>query len=383
MAWKIPLFKTKWYESDIDAVNLVIRRGTSWAAGSEIKEFEKELALFTGRKYALTCNSGTSALQLMYQAIDIRGKEVICPSFTFVATANAIVAAGGIPVFAESEDETFGLNADDVKKRITKNTKAIIALHYAGGISSDIEKLQQLAKEHNLILLEDNAHSLGVYKEDKMCGTFGVAAALSFCQNKLITTGEGGAVITDSKELYEKMKLFRSHGRVESIVGDYFSHTGDNDYTEVGYNLRMPTMNAALGLSQLHHFTETMKLRLHAAQRLNEELLNIPEIKVPWPYPSSNHYYQMYTIMLPSEEIRDALQQNLATAGIMSKVYYQPAHLKTFYRQKYGYKEGDLPITEDISKKILTLPMYPGMDNKEINEIVTSIKKFFRERKNR
>src|SRR3989344_5858979 len=332
--WKVPLFKTKWYEDDLTAVEKVLRRGTSWAAGPEIQEFERALAKFTGRKYAVACNSGTSALQLMYQAIGIKEKEVIVPSFTFVATANAVIAAGGIPVFAESEAETFGLDAEDVRRKITPNTAAIVALHYAGGVSRDIEKLQKIAQEHNLVLLEDNAHSLGVLKNGKMCGTFGEAAALSFCQNKLITTGEGGAVITDSQELYEKMKLLCSHGRVESQAGDYFSHTGDNDYVEVGYNFRMPTMNAALGLSQLQHFQETMRLRIEAATTLNKDLSQIPEIKTPAPYQNSNHFYQMYTIMLPTQEIRDALQNYLAAQGIMSKVYYQPVHLKTLYQQK-------------------------------------------------
>lgn len=377
MAWKIPLFKTKWYDSDIEAVTKVLRRGTSWAAGPEIEEFEKALAAFTGRKYALTCNSGTSALQLMYQAVEVQGKEVIVPSFTFVATANAVVAAGGTPIFADSESETFGLDADDVEKRITKNTRAIVALHYAGGVSRDIEKLQQLAQKYNLLLLEDNAHSLSVKKNGKKCGTFGSAAALSFCQNKLITTGEGGAVITDSQELYERMKLLRSHGRVENSEADYFSHTGDSDYVEVGYNFRMPTMNAALGLSQLQHFEETMKLRLEAAQRLHDGLKDIPEIKVPFPYQNSDHYYHMYTIMLSDEKIREALQKYLAEAGIMSKVYYQPVHLKTFYQWKYGYHAGALPQTENISRKILTLPIYPGMSGEETDAIIRSISSFF------
>jgi len=381
MAWKIPLFKTKWHEDDLAAVEAVIRRGTSWATGPEIEQFERALAAFTGRKYAVACNSGTSALQLMYYALDLKGKEVIVPSFTFVATANAVIAAGGIPIFAESEPETLGLDAQDVRKKITANTKAIVALHYAGGVSRDIEELQKIAQEHNLLLLEDNAHSLGVSKNGKPCGTFGTAAALSFCQNKLITTGEGGAVITDSQELYEKMKLLRSHGRVESQAGDYFSHTGDNDYVEVGYNFRMPTMNAALGLSQLQHFQETMRLRIEAATTLNKDLSQIPEIKTPAPYQNSNHFYQMYTIMLPTQEIRDALQNYLAAQGIMSKVYYQPVHLKTLYQQKYNLREGMLPQTEKISQRVLTLPIYPGMSKEEIESIINSITAFFAQRK--
>ena len=377
MAWKIPLFKTHWQQDNIDAVNRVISRGSYWATGPEIEEFEQELAKFNNQKYALTFNSGTSALHAMYLAVDVKGKEVICPSFTFVATANAIVAAGGIPIFAESEEETFGLDAEDVKKRITPNTKAIIALHYAGGVSRDIEKLQQLAKEHNLILLEDNAHSLGVKKNNQLCGTFGKAAALSFCQNKLITTGEGGAIITNSKEIYEKMKLIRSHGRVESIAGDYFSHTGDNDYVEVGFNFRMPTMCAALGLSQLKHFQETMNLRITAGNYLNEHLKKIKELTAPEPHHNSDHFYQMYTIKLQDQATRDALQKHLEQKSIMSKVYYNPVHLKTFYRKNYNYKAGSLPKTEAIANKILTLPIYPGMPQAECDEIINSIKEFF------
>lgn len=378
MEWKIPLFKTHWQNDNINAVTKVITRGSYWATGPEIDEFEQELAKFNNQKYALTFNSGTSALHAMYLAIDVKGKEIICPSFTFVATANAIVAAGGIPVFAESEEETFGLDAEDVKKHITKNTKAIIALHYAGGVSRDIEKLQQLAKEHNLILLEDNAHSLGVKKNNQLCGTFGKAAALSFCQNKLITTGEGGAVITNSKELYEKMKLLRSHGRVESVAGDYFSHTGDNDYVEVGFNFRMPTMCAALGLSQLKHFQETMRLRIETGNYLNQHLIKIKEIKVPEPYHNSDHFYQMYTITLKDKSTRDALQKHLEQKRIMSKVYYNPSHLKTFYTKNYNYKTGDLPKTESFAKRILTIPIYPGMSKEEADEIIKAITEFFR-----
>ena len=376
MTWKIPLFKTHWQQDNIDAITKVITRGSYWATGPEIEEFEQELAKFNNQKYAVTFNSGTSALHAMYLAINVKDKEVIVPSFTFVATANAVVAAGGIPIFAESEEETFGLDAEDVKKRITKNTKAIVALHYAGGVSKDIEKLQQLAKEHNLILLEDNAHSLGVRKNNQLCGTFGTAAALSFCQNKLITTGEGGAVITNDKLIYEKLKLLRSHGRVETGV-DYFSHTGDNDYIDIGYNFRMPTMNAALGLSQLKHFQETMDLRITTGNYLNQHLKEITRLKIPQPYENSDHFYQMYTITLKDQATRDALQKYLEQKSIMSKVYYNPSHLKTFYMKNYNYKEGNLPKTESIAKRILTLPIYPGMPKEECDEIINAITEFF------
>lgn len=376
---KIPLFKTYWTENDVKATEKVIRRGTHWAAGPEIQEFEKKLAEFTERKYALTFNSGTSALVALYSAVGINGREVIVPSFTFIATVNAVILAGGRPVFAESEEETLGLDAEDVARKITADTKAIVALNYAGGVSRDIEKLKLLAEEKGIVLLEDNAHSLGVRKNGKMCGTFSLGAALSFCQNKLITTGEGGAAITDSQKLYEKMKLFRSHGRVESSDGDYFSSTEEQDYLEVGHNFRMPTINAALGISQLENFAETMRLRKESGDYLSQELAKIEGIKNPKTLENSDHFYQMYTIMLPSKEIRNDLQKYLNKNGIMCKVYYYPIHLKSFYRNKYNYTEGYLPKTEAISEQVLTLPMYPGMSKEEINFIVINIKKFFQE----
>jgi perosamine synthetase len=372
--WKIPLFKTEWSEDNVEAVNKVIRRGTHWAAGPEIEEFEKKLAEFNGVKYALTFNSGTSALFAMYKAIGVEGKEVIVPSFTFIATANAIILAGGIPIFAESEEETLGLDAEDVERKITANTKAIVALHYAGGVSKDIEKLKEIANKHNIHLLEDNAHSLGVRKNGKLCGTFGIASILSFCQNKLITTGEGGAVITDSQHLYEKMKLIRSHGRVDNGQ-DYFSTTDEMEYLEVGHNFRMSSMNAALGSSQLNHFNEIMQSRISSASYLNQKLSEFKDIEVPKPYLNSNHFYQMYTIKLKNKENRDKLQKHLTENKIMSRIYYSPIHLTKFY-QKKKCKKGELPKTEEISNRILTLPMYPGIPKEELDLIINSIKEF-------
>lgn len=373
--WKIPLFKTYWQEKYLEKVEEVIRRGTYWAAGPEINAFEEKIAQFCGRKYALTFNSGTSALVALYSALGVSGKEIIVPSFTFIATANAVVLAGGKPVFAESEEETFGLDAADVEKKITPRTKAIVALNYAGGVSRDIEKLQEIASRHNLILLEDNAHSLGVRKNGRMCGTFGEGAILSFCQNKLITTGEGGAVITDSKDWYEKMKLFRSHGRVEEGK-DYFSSNKEMEYLEAGHNLRMPTMNAALGLAQLEDFAQIKKLRMEKGQYLNAGLRNLKGVKIPNPYSHSDHFYQIYTIMLADQETRDRLMEYLTEKGIMSRVYYHPIHLKDFFLKNYGYKKGDLPNTEQISERVLTLPIHPDISFKELDEVIKVIKEF-------
>jgi len=375
MGWKIPLFKTYWEDDDIEAVTRIIKRGTYWATGPEIEEFEKKIAEYVGTKYALTFNSGTSALHTLLLVHDVKGGEVIVPSFTFIATANAIILAGGTPVFAESEAETYGLDSEDVRRRINKHTKAIIALHYGGFPSKEIKELRRIADENNILLIEDAAESLGASIGKKKVGTFGDSAIFSFCQNKVISTGEGGVIVTDSKEVYEKAKYLRSHGRVE-LSEDYFSSVKDNDYIQVGYNFRMPTMSAALGLSQLKKIDKVIDLRQKTARYFSQGLKDIEGLETPKEIKGHKIVYQMYTIKLKDEKTRNDLQNHLAKKGIMSKVYFNPAHLKTIYVQDYDYKKGDLPVTENLSKRVLTLPLYPGMKKEDIDYIIKSIKEY-------
>ncbi|MBD3204696.1 aminotransferase class I/II-fold pyridoxal phosphate-dependent enzyme [Candidatus Woesearchaeota archaeon] len=376
MNWKIPLFKTYSDKNDIITISEIIKRGTYWASGPEINEFEKKLANFVGTKYALAFNSGTSALHTILLAYNIRGKEVIVPSFTFIATANAVILAGGKPVFAETEFDTFGLDAEDVKKRINKNTKAIIPLHYGGFPSRDIQKLRKIADKNNIFLIEDAAESLGANINDKKVGTFGDSSMFSFCQNKVITTGEGGLIVTNSEEVYEKSKIIRSHGRVE-LNEDYFSSSKDNDYIQVGYNFRMPTMCAALGLAQFNKIEKLIEKRRQKARYLDKELSKIKQIKLLKKLDKHYQVYQMYSIKLENEKIRNDLQNYLIKKGIMNKIYFKPVHLKTYYKKLFNFKKGDLPNTEKLSKRVLTLPFYPDISEKELKYIKDSINEFF------
>jgi len=373
MNWKIPLFKIHWDEEDIESIAKVIRRGTYWTTGPEIEELEKNIADFIGMKYALSFNSGTSALHSDLLAHDITSGEVIVPSFTFISTANSVVLAGAKPVFAEIEDESYGLDAENVKEKINKKTKAIIPVHYGGGPCKEIKALRKIAEDHGLILIEDAAESLGSKIDNKMVGAFGHSSMFSFCQNKIITSGEGGIVVTDSKDIYQKLKLIRSHGRVESKE-DYFSTTEELDYIQIGYNYRMSSISAALILSQFGKIDKIMKLRIEKARYLNNKLSEIKSIKIPIELKNSFHVYQMYTLQLKDNKSRDKLQKHLTKAGIMTKIYFNPVHLKTFYREKFKYKKGDLPITEKISEKVLTLPLYPELTEKEMDYITYEIK---------
>lgn len=373
--WKIPLFKIYWGEEDIKNVTEAIKAGMNWAVGSNIEKFEKMMAEYIGAKYCVIFNSGTSALHAALLAYGIKeDDEVIVPSFTFIATANAPLFVGAKPVFADIEEETYGLDSEDVKEKITEKTKAIIPIHY-GGCPCKIMGLREIADDHNLILIEDAAESLGARIGDKKVGTFGDATMLSFCQNKIITTGDGGAIITDSREIYEKLKLIRSHGRLET--SDYFSSTEYMDYITLGYNFRMSNIVAALGVAQLKKVDKIIEMRRKNAEYLTARLREIKEIITPTSPENYYHVYQMYTILIKDSKImRDNLMKYLAGKGIMTKVYFSPVHLTHFYKNELGYA-CELPVTEEISRRVLTLPMYPALTKEEVDYIVEEMKRFF------
>jgi len=375
MNWKIPLFKMYWDSKDLAAVTKVIKRGTYWTMGPEIEQLETSVARFIGRKYGISFNSGTSALHATLLAYDYkRGDEVIVPSFTFIATANVVVLTGATPVFADIEEQSYALDPENVKEKITSKTKAIIPVHYGGCPCKHIKALKEIAEDHHLTLIEDAAESFGAKIHNTLVGTFSDAAMFSFCQNKVITAGEGGLIVTDSKSIAEKLHLIRSHGRVESKEG-YFATTQDLDYIQTGYNYRMPSINAALVLSQFKKFNTIIQMRRAKAAYLSKKLTKIKKIRTPTESNSEYYVYQLYTIELPDKTIRDHLQEYLTKAGVMTKVYFEPIHLKTYYKKEFHYKHGDFPVTEKMSEKLLTLPLYPTLTKKEMDYIVSIVEK--------
>jgi Predicted pyridoxal phosphate-dependent enzyme apparently involved in regulation of cell wall biogenesis len=373
MKWKIPLFKIYQDDDDIQSVTNIIKNGSHWADGREIQLFENEISQYLGRKYAVTFNSGTSALHTLLLAHGIKNNdEVIVPSFTFISTANAPLFVKAKPVFAEIEDKTYGLNPEDVKEKINPKTKAIIPIHY-GGSPCLIRELKEIADDYNVLLLEDTAESLGAKIKDKKLGSFGDSAILSFCQNKVISTGEGGAVVTDSKEIYDKLKLIRSHGRLDAQ--DYFSSTDYMDYITLGYNFRMPTMCAALGLSQLKKIDSIIKMRRSNSAYFSKKLSK-NDIIIPKSPPNYYNVHQLFTIRI--EEQRNDLMEYMSNKGIMTKVYFSPVHLTHFYQKTLGYKVGDFPVTEKISNQVLSLPMHPTLTKREMDYIAENIEKFLK-----
>ena len=365
----IPLFKMSANENDAKAVSEVVKRGSFWAEGQEIDQFERMLCKYFQIHGALVCNSGTSALHMAVIATGIKHfHEVIVPSFTHISTVNCVRFVGAQPVFADIEGQTFGLDPVDVESKITPKTKAIIVVHYAG-CPCRIQELKNIARKYKLALIEDVAEAMGAKYEGKAVGRFGDCAILSFCQNKIISTGEGGTLITDDKYIYDKARLLRSHGREDA---NYFNSSKMTDYVELGYNWRMPTMNAALGISQLSRIEDLITARQEKARLYNSLLANLPDVIVPVILEGYSHVYQLFTIRVLNGK-RDKVLAYLTECGVGCKVYFPSVHLTAFYRRD-KWQAVSLPVTERISQEVLSLPMYPDLADADIEYICGKVK---------
>ena len=357
-----------WDEDDVKAVTDVIRRGSYWACGPEIELFESKFANYINRKYALAFNSGTSALYSILLAHRIDGYEVIVPSLTFVSTVTAVSLAGGTPVFADIEDETLALDFDSVQDVITCKTRAIIPVHYAGCPAKEIDALQDIASDNGIFLIEDAAEALGAGIDGTKVGEWGDSAMFSFCQNKIISTGEGGMAVTDNEIIYERLKLIRSHGRLEK-PSRHFPNSKVMDTVALGYNYRMPSMCAALGASQLNKVDELIASRRSVASYLDNGLAETV-VETPNAPDKFFHVYQMYVIQTND---RDNLLNHLRINNIDARVCFEPAHMKEIYRSLGSH---DLPNTERIVKRIIALPMYGSIPTEYLNKIIDVIKKW-------
>lgn len=373
--WKIPLYKIYTDDEDIGLITKIVKRGTFWALGPEILEFEEGIKNYVNAEYCITLNSGTSALHATLLSYDLgKEDEILIPSFSFVSTANSVLFVDSIPKFVDIEEDTFGIDPEKISENVSTKTKAIIPMDY-GGMGCKILDIQEQAKNNNLILIEDAAESLGSSVNNKKLGGISDATIFSFCGNKVLTTGEGGAVVTNSKDIFEKIKLIRSHGRIDST--NYFSNPSESSYVGLGYNWRMSSITAALGISQLQKLDKIIQMRQDNANYLINNLKKIPEISTPVAPQGHEHIYQMFTIRLPNQEIRDNLHLHLTKKQIFSKVYFNPIHKTEFYKNEFNSEKLSLPVTEMISNQVLTLPLYPNMELEEKEYLISSIFEFF------
>jgi len=373
--WKIPLYKIYTDDEDINIITKIIKRGTNWAIGPEIEEFENSIKNYLGIDYCAVLNSGTSALHAALISNNLHeGDEIIVPSFTFISTVNSVLFVNATPKFSDIEEDTLGLDPEKILQSISKSTKAIIPVDI-GGLSCKIDEINQIAEDNNLLVIEDAAEGLGSSIHGKKVGSLSDISIFSFCGNKVLTTGEGGAVVTNDKDVYEKIKLIRSHGRLDSK--NYFNDPSSANYISLGYNWRMSSITASLGISQIHKLDKIIKKRQDNAHEISSKLSKSSEIIVPNPPNGFEHIYQLYSIRLRNKLIRDNLHEHLTKKRIFSKVYFKPVHLYPFYQNLYGDNIPKLPKTMEIYDQILTLPLYPNMTSEEKDYLTSCILDFF------
>ena len=368
---KIPLCIPYVGKEELDLVAEVLNSG--WLAHSpKSKQFERDFAAYVGTKHASTMNSCTSALHLAIQASGLRG-EIIVPSFTFSASANAIVTAGCRPVFAEAEYGTCNIDPSKIEEKITGKTCAIMPVHFAGQ-SCRMDEIMEIAQKHSLTVIEDSAETIGGEYAGRKTGSFGIGC-FSFFPTKNMTTGEGGMLTTSDDSLMEKVNVLKAHGMSGST---YERKKKEKPWLrasiEAGYNFRMCDVLAAIGVVQLSKLDEMNGLRRRHAAYLNKELGGIDGLEIPEEAPKAKHVYQMYTVKMDTKRIdRTSFISKLREAEIGASVHFDPpVHLQPYY-QSMGYKEGDFPVTERIAKSIVTLPMYPGLGKEELDYLVSSV----------
>ena len=365
----IPLCIPNIGDEEVQAAVEIIKSG--WLThGPKNTEFEEEFAKYIGVKKAISLNSCTSALHLAIQALGIRG-EVILPSFTFVASANAVITAGARPVFADIYYDTCNINPDDIEEKVTENTEAIMPVHYAGQ-SCEMDRIMEIANKHHLAVIEDSAETIGGEYKGKKSGSFGIGC-FSFFPTKNITTGEGGMFTTNDEALADKVKSLIGHGiSSTAFAREKSEKPWFRSASFAGYNFRMSNILAAIGVEQLKKLDEmNEKRRMHACY-LNERLRDIDEIDLPVEDKYCKHVYQMYTIKVKNRDRYNFVHQ-LRKKGIGASVHFDPPVHKQAYYVENGYGNLDLPVTEKVANSIVTLPMYPQLTLEEVDTIISAI----------
>ena len=371
---KIPYF-TPWInQNDKNSVKDALNN--RWLTnGPILRKFEDKIKSYVGTKFSSGVGSATHALHLAIRSLDIGpGDEVIVPTFTFVATANAVRYCGAQPILVDVDYDTFNISTNEIKRKITKKTKAIIPVHY-GGQACDMDEIVKISKEHNIPLVEDCAHSLGSTFNKKKCGSMGDVGCFSFYATKVITTGEGGMVTTNSKQLYEKIQLLRSQAMSIQAKDREKKAKWKYDIIDLGYNYRLDEIRSSLGLSQFQRINQINKLRQKVAEKYDSKISKIPGLDIPYRKSKRNHIFHLYTIKVGKDYplSRDELFSKLHKNGIGTSVQYYPLHLMSEFKNKYknlsNFKNSNM-----LKDQVLCLPIFPKMTNKQIDFVVSVLK---------
>jgi len=363
-------------EGDIAAVVEVLQ--SDWlTTGTKVLDFEQAMARVVHAREAVAVSNGTAALHTAIHAIGLQpGDEVIVPSLTFVATANAVVMCGGVPVFADVDPQTLLLDPYAVEEKITPRTKAILAVDYAGQ-PCDYDALRDLVNRYGLVLMADACHALGASVEEQPVGSLADLTIFSFHPVKTMTTGEGGMVVTLHSKYAERMRVFRNHGITTDHQQRVEKQTWEYQMVCLGMNYRLTDFQCALGLSQLKKLSGWITRRQAMASQYDLGLDSVHGIHPLSTRPGVSHAYHLYVIQVQAEEYgvdRAGLFTLLRERGIGVQVHYLPVHLQPFYREHFGTKPGLCPHAEAAYEGILSLPIYPGLKNEEVLNVIDEVK---------
>jgi len=344
--------------------------------GPKLRKFESKFSSFVNSKFALGISNGTSAIQLALKAVGIgRGDEVIIPDLTFIATASAVLDCNAKPIPVDV-DLTLNICPNSIKNKISKKTRAIIAVHFAGNVAN-IQEIKKIAEKFNLKIIEDCAHALGAFFGKKHVGTFGEAGCFSFYPTKNITTIEGGMVITNSKIINEKISKLRNHGINKTLIERHMGKTPwKYDISDFGYNFRLDEVRSSLGLSQLARIKEISTKRIKAANYYNKKLINNEGIETPEKYCKNKHVYHLYIIKIKKKFgiDRDRIHLELIKKNIFTTVHYKPIHKFTYFK-KFNFQEKDFPNTIKAYNECLTLPLFPLITKKQQDYVIQNLLK--------
>ena len=375
MEWRVPLSDIDFGPEETAAVQQVL--ASRWLTmGAITQQFEQEFAEYTRARHAIAVTNATAALHLACAAIGLGpGDEVILPSLTFVATANAVRYTGATPVFADIEGETnLNVAPQSIEACITPRTRAILVVHY-GGYACDMPAILAIAQRHGLAVLEDAAHAIGSQLEDRMLGAWGRIGCFSFFSNKNMTTGEGGMLVTDDDQVAEKLRLLRSHGMTSLTWDRHKGHAWSYDVVDLGYNYRIDEIRSALGRVQLEKLGNNNPLRRDKTALYHELLQELcPAVGIPFREHPGISACHLLPILLPVGTLREACMEQMKSRGIQTSIHYPLIHQFSAYRELFTQTSSDLKRTESVAVREVTLPLYPALSTTDVELVVHALR---------
>lgn len=365
-------------EADYQAV-LDVLKSDYLTCGPKISELERRLCEITGAKYAVAVSNGTAALHIACLAAGVgEGDEVITTPITFAASANCALYCGARPVFADINEKTYNIDPDSVRAHVTERTRAVVAVDYTGQ-SAQLDELLEICREHGLLLITDGAHSIGTKYKGRPTGSIADMTTFSFHPVKTVTAGEGGAVLTNDEKLYEKLSLFRTHGitRNPALMSREPDGPWYYEQVELGYNYRMTDIQAGLLISQLNKLEVFKARRREIVRKYDEAFSELPQIVVQQEIPESDTTRHLYILRIDPERLtidRKQFFEALGAENVCCNVHYIPVYYFPYY-QKLGYQKGLCPKAEKLYEEIISLPLYYGMSDQDVEDVIAAVKK--------